>query len=195
MSAFIAAPDAPARRHRAPRAAFVLATAAVLAVLLTGCGQQDGSAPEDGRPPGGGASGSGSATAPATPAPPGADSRIDVGVAHFASAVGGAPEVRRVIRDRRELAAFADRFGARGAKIEADAADTDFSTRVLVGWSSTTGCAQWPSAALHHAGRGALAVLPGPHPAPPPECFAPYHTVAVFTVPRERLPENPHFTR
>ncbi|MFH8368811.1 hypothetical protein [Streptomyces sp. NPDC018031] len=182
-------------RRAAPTALPTALLAAVLTVLLAGCGQQGttaGAPPDDGRPPGTGTSPGPSSEAPATPGP-GADSRIDTGVAHFASSAGSVPQVRTVIRSRAELAAFAGRFGKRSAKITADAAGTDFSAHALVGWSSTTGCAQWPSATLHHAGRGTLAVLPGPHPAPPPECFAPYHTIAVFTVPHDRLPDRPRF--
>ncbi|QKV94861.1 hypothetical protein HUT19_26515 [Streptomyces sp. NA02950] len=119
--------------------------------------------------------------------------RIDTGLAYFASTSGGAPEIHTVLRDGAGLDAFAGHFGRRADAITAKARNTDFSRTALVGWSMTTGCARWPSATLRRSG-DRLVLVAGRHPSPPPECFAPFHLIAVFVVPKERLPSQPVFS-
>ncbi|MEU8823210.1 hypothetical protein [Streptomyces sp. NPDC048636] len=161
--------------------------------LAAGCGQQhpgDGPRPSrsSGGPPSGASPGS---SGGASPSPHGG--RIDSGLAYVTSTSGGVPEVHTVVRDRAGLDAFARHFGKRADAITAEARNTDFSRSALVGWSTTTGCARWPSATLKRSG-DRLALIPGRHPSPPPECFAPFHLIAVFVVPKERLPSEPVFS-
>ncbi|KUJ69229.1 hypothetical protein ACZ90_12845 [Streptomyces albus subsp. albus] len=169
-----------------PAALAATLLSALLAVLLTGCGQQSADAdparPHD-RPAG--ATGSADTT-------PAQDSRIDTDAVFFRSGAGPAPDVQQVIENREQLTAFARRLGTRGEGITVRAARTDYSHDVLVGWSVTTGCADWPSATLHRTG-DALRPVPGPHRAPPPECLVAHHAVAVFAVPRDRMPDHPRF--
>ncbi len=122
------------------------------------------------------------------------DGRIDTGPAQVTSGSGGVPEVHAVLRNEAELSAFAHRFGNRADAITEAARTTDFSRTALVGWSLTTGCAKWPSATLRRSGQR-LTLIAGRHPPPPPECFVPFHLIAVFTVPKERLPSEPVFSR
>ncbi|MBL1098037.1 hypothetical protein [Streptomyces coffeae] len=155
--------------------------AASLITLSGACGQQHPAAGAHPSQSAGGVSPSRSA------------GRIDTGAAYFTSASGGVPEIHTVLRTTAELDAFAHHFGKRADAITAKARDTDFSRTALVGWSTTTGCAQWPSATLRRSGER-LTLIAGRHPAPPPECFAPFHIIAVFVVPKERLPSEPVFS-
>ncbi|MFC0601036.1 hypothetical protein [Streptomyces palmae] len=180
-------PVAPAP-SRKPAVLAATLLGAVLAVLLSGCGQQSADADPartDDRSTG--------ASQPAD-ATSGQGSRIDTGTVYFHSGAAPTPEVRQVIENREQLDAFARRFGsARGQEITARAERADFSRQVLVGWSVTTGCATWPSATLHRSG-DTLGVVPGAHHAPPRECLAAQHALAVFAVPREKMPEHPRLT-
>ncbi|MFF7653807.1 hypothetical protein ACFZCY_28925 [Streptomyces sp. NPDC007983] len=124
----------------------------------------------------------------------GGTGRVDTGLAYVTSTTGAVPEAHAVLRNEGQLAAFARRFGKRGEAILAEAGKNDFGRNALVGWSATTGCAKWPSATLHRPGGGdRLTLVAAAHPTPPPECFAPFHIVAVFTVPKDRLPARPRF--
>lgn len=124
----------------------------------------------------------------------GGTGRIDTGLAYVASTAGAVPEAHAVLRTKGQLTAFARRFGGRADAMLAKAGKNDFTRTALVGWSATTGCAKWPSATLHRPGRGdRLTLVAAAHPTPPPECFAPFHIVAVFTVPKDRLPARPRF--
>ncbi|MET7764974.1 hypothetical protein [Streptomyces sp. NPDC005336] len=156
--------------------------AASLTTLSAACGHQH---PAAGAHP---SQSVGGVTPPATPR----SGRIDTGLVSFMSTAGSVPEVHTVLRSRGELTAFAGRFGKRGSEIAAKAGHVDFSRTALVGWSTLTGCAQWPSATLHRSG-DRLTLVAARHPEPPPECFAPFHVIAVFEVARERLPSHPHF--
>jgi hypothetical protein len=150
--------------------------AASLTTLLAACGQQH---PAAGAHPSQSVGGTG---------------RIDTGLAYVASSTGAVPEAHAVLRSEAELTVFARRFGKRADAILAKAGKNDFSRDALVGWSATTGCAKWPSATLHRPGGGdRLTLVAAAHPTPPPECFAPFHIVAVFTVPKDRLPAQPRF--
>ncbi|MET7935057.1 hypothetical protein [Streptomyces sp. NPDC005322] len=165
------------------RAVSVSLLAASLTTLSAACGQQHPAA--DAHP----SQSVGGVSPSATPRA----GRIDTGLVSFMSQAGSVPQVHTVARSRGELAAFAGRFGKRGSEIAAKAGHTDFSRTALVGWSTLTGCAQWPSATLHRSG-DRLSLVAARHPKPPPECFAPFHVIAVFEVPKGRLPTHPHFT-
>ncbi|MFI0778359.1 hypothetical protein [Streptomyces sp. NPDC021212] len=150
--------------------------AASLATLLASCGHQH---PAAGAHPSQSVGGTG---------------RIDTGLAYVASTAGAVPEAHAVLRTEGRLAAFARRFGKRAPAILAKAGKNDFGRNALVGWSATTGCSKWPSATLHRPGGGdRLTLVAAAHPSPPRECFAPFHIVAVFTVPKDRLPVRPRF--
>ncbi|MFD8865063.1 MULTISPECIES: hypothetical protein [unclassified Streptomyces] len=160
--------------------------AASLTSLSTACGQQH---PAVGVPPVNRADGGTPSSPPGTPSRQG---RVDTGLVYFTSAPGAVREVRAVLRRPDELSAFARLFGERSREITARAKDIDFTRTPLVGWSTITGCAQWPSARLHRTD-DTLRLIPAPHPKPPPECYAPFHTIAVFQVPEDRLPAQPRF--
>lgn len=114
----------------------------------------------------------------------GGTGRIDSGLAYVTSTTGAVPETRAVLRNEGQLTAFARRFDKQAEAILTKARKNDFGRNALVGWSRTTGCAAWPSATLHRAGRGDRLVLAAAaHPMPPPECFAPLHIIAIFTAP------------
>jgi hypothetical protein len=108
------------------------------------------------------------------------------------------PDVHTVLDSEADLARFPGYF-ARSAPevaqaITAKAAGTDFSRNVLVGWSRSTGCSAATDAALF-IGAGQRLFLGVRQPRPLPECFAAHHVVAVFEVPRTRLPDNPQFAQ
>ncbi|KAK1179364.1 hypothetical protein B7755_015160 [Streptomyces sp. NBS 14/10] len=168
------------------RAVSATLLAASLTTLSAACGQQHAavSAPPNHRADGG--------TPSSPPGTPFRQGRVDSGLAYFTSAPGSVRQVRAVLRGPDELKAFARLFRGREQEIIDRAGATDFSRTTLVGWSATTGCAQWPSATLHRAG-DTLKPIAGPHPEPPPECYAPFHVIAVFEVPRDRLPVQPRF--
>ncbi|MES4906343.1 MULTISPECIES: hypothetical protein [unclassified Streptomyces] len=168
------------------RAVSAALLAASLTTLSTACGQQPAAV---GVPPNHRADGGTPSSPPGTPYRQG---RVDTGLAYFTSGPGAVRQVRAVLRGRDELSAFARLYRGRAQEIIDRAGDTDFTRTTLVGWSASTGCAQWPSATLHRAG-DTLKPVAGPHPEPPPECFAPFHVIAVFEVPRDRLPERPRF--
>lgn len=177
-----AEPDRPAGRPiavllgslRAAVSASLLA--ASLATLLAACGHQH---PAAGAHPSQSVGGTG---------------RIDTGLAYVASTTGAVPETHAVLRTKGQLTAFARRFGKQAEAILAKAGKNDYGRNALVGWSATTGCATWPSATLHRPGRGdRLTLVAAAHPTPPPECFAPFHIIAIFTVPKDRLPARPRF--
>lgn len=112
----------------------------------------------------------------------------------MATTTGAVPETRAVLRTKGQLTGFARRFGGHAGAMLAKAGKNDFTRNALVGWSATTGCARWPSATLHRPGHGdRLTLVAAPHPTPPPECFAPFHIVVIFTVPKDRLPAQPRF--
>lgn len=71
-------------------------------------------------------------------------------------------------------------------------AGIDLRRSVLVGTSTATGCGRPGSAELTADG-DRLTVRFRHEPPPPPECFAPFWSVAIFAVPRERLPDRPRF--
>ncbi|MFI0820534.1 hypothetical protein ACH4TX_30780 [Streptomyces sp. NPDC021098] len=124
----------------------------------------------------------------------GGTGRVDTGLAYVRSATGAVPETHAVLRTKGQLADYARRFGTRADAILAQAGKNGFGRDALVGWSTTTGCAKWPSATLHRPGGGdRLALVAAARPSPPPECFAPFHIIAIFTVPKDRLPTRPRF--
>ncbi|MDX3229857.1 hypothetical protein [Streptomyces sp. ME19-01-6] len=168
------------------RAVSAALLAASLTTLSAACGQQHAAV---GLPTGNRADGGTPSSPPGTPYRQG---RVDSGLVYFASAPGAVRQVRAVLRGPEGVDAFARQFGKRSGEIIDKAEGTDFTRTTLVGWSTTTGCAQWSSATLHRAG-DTLKLIAGPHPEPPPECFAPFHVIAVFEVPKDRLPERPRF--
>ncbi|WP_431771105.1 hypothetical protein [Streptomyces cucumeris] len=176
----------PAHRVRHARRAMAASLLAVsLIAVSAACDRQD---------PAPGAHPSPSSPSASGTSPSRHDGRIDTGPAHVTSGSGGVPEVHAVLRNEAELSAFAHRFGNRADALTDAARTTDFSRTALVGWSLTTGCAKWPSATLRRSGQR-LTLIAGRHPPPPPECFVPFHLIAVFTVPKERLPSEPVFSR
>jgi hypothetical protein len=191
----LGSPTEPARGAGRPRGVLLVSlrravSASLLAASLTtlsaACGQQHAAVDV---PPINRADGGTPSSPPATPYRQG---RVDSGLAYFTSGPGAVRQVRAVLRGPDELNAFARLFRGRAQEIIDKAGDTDFARTTLVGWAATTGCAQWPSATLHRAG-DTLKPIAGPHPAPPPECFAPFHVIALFKVDRDRLPARPRF--
>ncbi|WP_431044360.1 hypothetical protein ACQUSR_22260 [Streptomyces sp. P1-3] len=173
----------PLAPHPWPTALLVL-TLALLPTACVGQGSRADASPSTATGPAG-------TTATAATATP-ANGRIDTEAVYFSSRAGATSHARAVIRNRDQLDDFARRFGRRAPEITAGASGADFSRVTLVGWSGATGCAQWTSATLRRSG-DVLDVRPGPHATPPPECIASFVTVAVFSVPSERMPRHPRF--
>lgn len=168
------------------RAVSVSLLAASLVTLSAACGRQH---PAAGASPSHRADGG----VPSSPAgTPYRQARVDDRLVFFTSATGAVRQVRAMLRGPDELSAFARLFRGQAPEIMAKAENTDFTRTTLVGWSTTTGCAKWPSASLHRTD-DTLSLVAGPHPKAPPECFAPFHVISVFEVPKERLPERPRF--
>ncbi|WP_433889506.1 hypothetical protein [Streptomyces sp. CA-111067] len=114
---------------------------------------------------------------------------------YFSSSVPAGAETHQVLRDGGELRRFAQsaapRDGHAATAIVAAADRTDFTSRVLVGRTRTTGCSQATAASLAIAGdRLSLQVR---QPKPAAECLTAFHLTVVFGVPAERIPAHPVF--
>jgi hypothetical protein len=166
-------------------------SALAVAVMAVSCGDgrpdSGGPAPHrDGSPPG---------TATTRPGRSGAESVADR-VAYFSSSARTAAGAREVLHDRAEVRRFAGKVAADDPEaanaIVSGARGTDFSRRVLVGWTATTGCSAATAATLTVSGNRLQVRVS--QPKPPPECVAAFRATAVFEVPRERIPARPDFS-
>lgn len=163
-------------------------SAVALTALAAGCGGDD--------PASGGAaphrSGTASATVAGRPSASGAATVADR-LAYFSSSVRTTAGVREVLRDPADVKRFADKVAAddpgTAEGIVAAGRGTDFSQRVMVGWTATTGCSAATTATLTVSGHRLQVRVSQPEP--PPECLVAFRMTAVFDVPRERIPAQP----
>lgn len=129
---------------------------------------------------------------------PGKGRRIDSRVLWFANDLRPPHLVRTVLRTPEDAARFPGWFA--GASVDGDIAPevaarlrhADLTRHVVVGYVAVTGCSQAGGARLVADGdRVTVALLD--HPKPPSDCYAPYEAVALFEVPKERMPKSPVF--
>jgi hypothetical protein len=117
-------------------------------------------------------------------------------VAYFSSSVRVVAGVREVMHGQADVARFAGKAAANDPEVRdgivAGARTTDFSRRVLVGWTATTGCSAATAAMLTVSGNR-LSVQVS-QPKPPPECLVDFRVTAVFEVPKEHVPAQPVFS-
>ena len=128
---------------------------------------------------------------PSTSGPTGAADRV----AYFSTTARTTAGVHQVLQDKGELQRFAGKIAAAdpgaAADIVAGGQDTDFSRRVLVGWTRTSGCSAATAARLTVS--GSRLEMRVSQPKPPPECLAAFRMTVVFDVPKERIPARPEF--
>lgn len=137
-----------------------------------------------------------SGTAPSGTAPSGATGTTGTSrVVYFSSSARVVAGKHEVLHDRGDVERFAASVAARDPKtaaaVTASADRTDFSSRVLVGWTASTGCSAATSAALRISGNTLTPTAD--QPIPPPECLTDFRVTAVFEVLRTRMPEHPVF--
>ncbi|MFD3453964.1 hypothetical protein ACFWVC_17530 [Streptomyces sp. NPDC058691] len=115
---------------------------------------------------------------------------------YFTETTHGVPSVHTVLDNERDLYRLPGYFMASepriGEEITSRAARTDFSRFVLVAWSRTTGCDSTKDATLFRS--GSRLVL-GLDQTPMGRCLAANQVVAVFEVPRDRMPKEPRFAQ
>jgi hypothetical protein len=168
--------------------------ASLLTTLLSASGVACGSPPDDGGPASYRVD-----TPPSTVIErpdPSKGKTIADRVTYFSSSARATAGVHEVLHSRAEVEQFAGKIAANDPKakdgIVAGAQATDFSQRVLVGWTATTGCSAATEAMLTVSGdRLKLQVS---QPRPPPECLAAFRVAVVFEVPKERVPAQPVFS-
>lgn len=190
---------------------------ASLATLSVACGGHHSTA--DAPSPGGGSS----APTATTTAPPATPSTSGPGSAPASTPPSGAPSTtsapgspgggsdtsrvvyfstarvtagsHQVLHSRADVDRFARTVAVSAPKvaagIESAGAKADFTHDVLVGWTASTGCSIATAASLQISGNRLM--LKVDHPKPAPECLTDNRVVAVFEVPRDRVPEHPAF--
>ncbi|MFG1805990.1 hypothetical protein [Streptomyces sp. NPDC049040] len=191
------------------RAVSGMALAAALALPATACGGGSGPGGVDAvpgstltsvpasaslpAPPATSASAAPSATPSGSPAAGGGTAADRV--VYFSAAPRGPADGHQVLHDRAEVDRYAAAFAAQDpqaeARIVAAGRSTDFTRRLLVGWTTTTGCSAATGAAL--AVSGNRLELRVSQPEPPPECLVAFRMSVVFQVARERIPAQPVF--
>ncbi|MQY10778.1 hypothetical protein SRB5_08910 [Streptomyces sp. RB5] len=122
------------------------------------------------------------------PGPGGSEgTRVDAALVHFEVTTGVRADVRTVLRSRADVTAFAG--WAPVHDLEAELDGRDFRSEALIAFIWNTSCARGRSADLTHApgtGYSARLLDVSDHM----ECYAPYTTVAVFALPRSRVPRD-----
>jgi hypothetical protein len=171
-------------------------TAALLAALVAASGAACGSPSDSG---GGGPALQRVDTPPSTvieKPDPSKGKTVADRVAYFSSSARVTAGVHEVLHDQDDVARFAGKVAANDPKVKdaivAGARPTDFSRRVLVGWTATTGCSAATAATLTVSGKRLTVQVS--QPKPPPECLVAFRMTAVFEVPKERVPAQPVFS-